>query len=863
MSSEWWNELAGWAARAEGLDAEEREALLRECRAKRPALAEELKALLSDSPSVGFLTPPETPGTVLLQGIDLCTMQFGPYQPLRELGRGGYGVVLLARRAGDDRLFALKVIPSPEALASAPAERFEREIRAASSLEHDSIVKVHAHGSEGAFLWLAMDYVEGHDLHREIGALGSRGSDPESSILPPFDSPDYVPTVVAGLLRLAEGLGYAHESGVIHRDIKPPNILIDREGRFRLVDFGLARMEGDSTITRTDAIQGTLPYMSPEQARLLESRIDSRTDVYSLCVVLYELLSLRRPFDGDSPNEILTRIASGSHAALRTHNERISKDLALVCETGMALNPDFRYPNASALADDLRRILGFQSISARPPALRHRVRRFLLRHRWAASVLGGLVAALLILTLTRHFTRRSMAMESVATRIEWALDLEDWNDDLPRAITAHRAAQEYRAGDHRSPRIEGLLDEFAHHRTRFLSESLDSIRAIRAGRPGTNPMERTADLLGSVRLAEALRGLDPESEELAALGEVASVYPTVEVILPTDTPSNPPPGRLRVWRIHEVHGTPAADSEVFSLEGAPIPLPPGIYRLRLEFPEASFEFARALSQLGTRHRIEVQTFAPRARWDRTVLIPGGEFVPDDPCPLGCVRSLDSVRIEPFLIDEAVVSNREYLNYLDESGREPPAYWKFLGYERGDWSKLPVEGVGARWLGLPATGMSWEDARAFAEWYGMRLPTHFELEWAFRGPENLRRPWGDAPQPSDILANIFKAPPVRRLSPRDSYREALECLVEARAEGYRHPPHDLFHAYGNVWEWTSSHSIRADGTSDRAIPDGRIQLGGAWDIEGGQAIGSLCDHAHSLVGDASASPRVGFRCVRNP
>ena len=209
---------------------------------------------------------------------------------------------------------------------------------------------------------------------------------------------DYVRAAARLALQAAEALDHAHTRGILHRDIKPANLLLDAEGRLWVTDFGLAQVQGDDRLTLSGDVLGTLRYMSPEQALGRRVVIDGRTDVYSLGVTLYELLTLRPAVDGRDRAEILRRIADGEPPPLRKVNPAVPADLETIVLKATAKEPAVRYATAQELADDLRSFLDDRPIRARRPTLAERARRWGRRHRtlaWSAAT-TALVAALML-----------------------------------------------------------------------------------------------------------------------------------------------------------------------------------------------------------------------------------------------------------------------------------------------------------------------------------------------------------------------------------------------------------------------------------------------------------------------------------
>lgn len=333
---------------------------------------------------------------------------------LGELGRGGMGVVLRVRRADLQRDFALKVIlpgkdTTPEAL-----ERFRREARAAARLAgHPGIVGVHDIGEEDGKVFFAMDLVEGASLDRLI------------------DEGELSPRRVAKIIsQAARALQHAHTHGVLHRDVKPGNILVTPQDDVRITDFGLAQTQ-DSTseasrLTQAGAVLGTPAYLSPEQAN--GDELDVRADVYSLGATLYEALTGEPPFAGDTVYTVLARIQRDEPTPPRKADPRVPRDLETITLKCIEKHPDRRYQSSKELADDIDRYLNSEPISARPATVAYRMRKRIGRHpvAWALGTLAAIGLAIVggmasVVALRSIDTSRKLRTETGKKRLaEWA-----------------------------------------------------------------------------------------------------------------------------------------------------------------------------------------------------------------------------------------------------------------------------------------------------------------------------------------------------------------------------------------------------------------------------------------------------------
>jgi TolB-like protein/Tfp pilus assembly protein PilF/predicted Ser/Thr protein kinase len=302
--------------------------------------------------------------------------ELGDYELLEEIGRGGQGVVFRARQKSLNRTVALKVISLGQWASKAHLKRFRLEAEAAAKLEHPGIVPIHEVGERDGSCYFSMKFVEGGQLDEVVR-----------------QTPMSIRQAAELIAKVARTVHYAHEHGILHRDIKPGNILLDAKGEPHLTDFGLARLvESESSVTQTLDILGTPSYMAPEQALGNNAAVSSATDVYGLGAVLYQLLAGQPPFAGGATYETIKLLLDTEPRAPRLLNPKIDRDLSTICLKCLEKDPKRRYSSALAFTEDLERWLKHEPIHARPTGVIARGEKWVRRNPSTALLAASLVA---------------------------------------------------------------------------------------------------------------------------------------------------------------------------------------------------------------------------------------------------------------------------------------------------------------------------------------------------------------------------------------------------------------------------------------------------------------------------------------
>ena len=328
----------------------------------------------------------------------------GDFRLVGLIGQGGMGQVWEAEQVSLHRTVAVKFV-RPERVTEKQLELFAREARAGGRLHHPGIVTVHGYGQSDGLAWIAMEFVGGAWTLKDFLDEAARAAEvPEG-----YDR--HVARLVAGI---ADAMQAAHEAGVIHRDLKPQNVLITEDDHSKVTDFGLARITDESALSATGDFAGTYFYMSPEQVTARRMGIDHRSDVFSLGIVMYELLALRRPFEGDTSHQVAAQIVTKDPPDIRTIRSRVPRNLAVIAGKALEKDRDRRFQTMQELAADLRRHLADEPIHATPPTRVDRAVKWAKRNPGkssAAAIVAVTFTIIALLLAANVRTNRALSLE--------------------------------------------------------------------------------------------------------------------------------------------------------------------------------------------------------------------------------------------------------------------------------------------------------------------------------------------------------------------------------------------------------------------------------------------------------------------
>lgn len=673
-----WKRIKELFAQALEIPASEQRAWLLERCPDEPQLIAQVLSLLDEDRTATrhFLESPFDPVG------DLSGRLLGRFFLVQRIAEGGMGIVYLARDEDTGKRAAVKILHDIHKDNKDRQDLFMREARLLGELDHPNVVRVLGHGEDASLYYVAMEFVEGHSLHDYM-----RNRVPNPAI--GFHDPSFIARMTE---KLAEALDHCHARGILHRDIKPLNIMITPEGEPILVDFGLAKEFDKTTLSLTVGPAGSLEYMSPEQALFHLHKIDHRTDIFSLGVVFYELLAHHHPYrkaPTDTQDQILRRIASKPPLPLQGHDHEIPPDLGRIALKALRQDRDERFQTAGAMAYCLAQFRAGRRVQIPEPPLPKRIATLVKNHRVSATVL--LMLPLLIFfgiaALAQPFMKAYVTVEVLN------------HSETGEAMVRYQALSRYPDGYEAQWQPMGSTSEGK------VGKSIE---------PGSYRFSIRA---GPDRFVLAQRILGPAAKTTIAV----NLRPLAQVTQ----------GMIQV---------PA--------------------------------------------KVVEQSFAP--------------FENDT----GRDAFELSMKTDSFWIDERPVTVREYLQFLEE--RHPDQLAEWPAYKVKLCNSLPR----LDFYEMPATSVSWYEAREYAEWAGKRLPEAWE--WAGAAQDSDPKWWEKADRKLINLGHkqVMVDPPKTICPPLRKAWSSFEVSWFFHGRPCNDPEDTMvrsangfYQAIGNIYEWT--------------------------------------------------------------
>ena len=756
------------------------------------------------------------------------------YKILALLGRGGMGEVYLAEDTELGRKAALKFLP-PQYISDPELKaRFKREARAAASLNHPNIITIYDIGEHQNHAWTAMELVDGESL-RDLMIR----REPE------------IGDVIDMMMQACEGLGEAHRAGIIHRDVKPANILLDRRGRVKIADFGLARIEGVAPLTKESLIMGTPAYMSPEQVR--GKQLDARSDIFSLGIVLYELLTRRLPFKGDNELALFEAIKNQPPEPLARYKASVSPGLQRIIDKALDKELETRYRNAEDLLVDLKRekrqlLQPAQPTATIPAPPAQKAKKPIIQPppeikppRTSRRPLIITAAALALVVLVYVIVKNwSTSPESAAPVKKPAMTVSDSlylqyknagdaffnRNDFDNAKRQYQQALKQRPNDQYATAWIDSCDRKIALKNLAQREKLYA-QYVKDGN----------DLYQRRQYEDAKNKFEKALEQKPGDGYALAKKEACDE---------------KIKERQQLYTKSKDAGDAFFKQGKYAEAKTAYEQAR-DYAADDGYVARKIQEcnrLLTPAPPQKTEPAPiRTAPEGMVRIPASSFMMGSDDGESDEKPVHEVYVDAFYMDKNEVTVAQYQRFLNAVNRQQPEQWN----EQLQYPNRPVVYV------------SWEDANVYAKWAGKRLPTEAEWEYAARGgytgmggKPRYKFPWGD--DASASKAN-FDSDGKRGYNSWEDARRYLKDIGSYAANGL-----GLNDMAGNVWEWCADwYASDYYQNSSRQNPKGpstgsyRVLRGGSWDGDAQGCRSAFRYFAYPAYRHAS----VGFRLVRVP
>ena len=664
----------------------------------------------------------ETPDELEPRASSHAMRSFGAFELLAEIGRGGQGVVYLAHDTRMHRRVALKLLHASTSMSGEAMLRFRREVEAASRLNHPGICPLFEASSHDGIPYLAMAWIDGDSLAQIVRERKSADDEPTGS------TSRIDQALVIGE-SVARALHAAHEAGVVHRDVKPGNIMLTPDGQALVLDFGLAyASESQSgTVTREGDVFGTPAYMSPEQIDPKHGRVDRRSDVYSLGASLFELLTLRRPFEAPTRDALYRAVLNDEVDDPRKHNRAISRDLAIVITTAMSKDRRYRYQNALEFAEDLRRVRELEPIAARPASPLLRTRRWVQRNP-ALTISLSCIFVLLGVALFQALRLVDAQRETLDER-QALIDVRAMPFLVDEAEGLWPAIPE-KVGD-----FDAWLRE-----AEALLERVPLVRSALAKLDADNSAHDARRAHGAAYVA----GLGAFDELVADVKRRRdSAFALATVMSESQEPWKRAARQIRESRIYR------------GLEIKPqlglVPLGPdprtGLQEfVHVQSGDIPRRDERGRLQLDESHGIVFVLLPSRAFWMGAQAKPGPNFDRDPyPCPI----KLERVRVPAFFIAKFEMTQAQWKRTTGNN----PSWWAFpMVLRHKDTGHARRRATGMH----PVEQVTWTQADRTMRRLDLRLPSSAQWEYACRAGRGTRWPTGDDISSLRSFANLSDA-----------------------------------------------------------------------------------------------------------